>query len=178
MRPDLSIKNLRGNVNTRIRKLKEGEFDAIILASAGIKRLGLESEVAYFTPISKELMIPASGQAALGIEIVECPEVEALVKVLNDEEAIVETTIERDFIRVLEGGCQVPIGVNATLDGDMVSVKAILGLPDASELIIEEMRVAKSDYQSVGKVLAQKVIDKGAKALLERAENIALTEVF
>jgi hydroxymethylbilane synthase len=95
IRPDLIIKNLRGNVNTRIRKLKEGEFDAIILASAGINRLGLASEVRYFSPISKEIMIPASGQAALGIEIVDNPEVERIVSVLNDSDAIVETMVER-----------------------------------------------------------------------------------
>lgn len=178
LRPDFVIKNLRGNVNTRIRKLKEGEFDAIILASAGINRLGLASEVTYFTPISKEVMIPASGQAALGIEIVDNAEVERLVSVLNDEDAIIETRVERDFITVLQGGCQVPIGVNAEIKGDSIHVKAILGLPDGSELIVEEMSASKADYAPVGKALAQKVLDKGAKALLERAEHIALNEIF
>lgn len=178
LRPDFVIKNLRGNVNTRIRKLKEGEFDAIILASAGINRLGLASEVTYFTPISKEVMIPASGQAALGIEIIDNAEVERLVSVLNDEDAIIETRVERDFITVLQGGCQVPIGVNAEIKGDSIHVKAILGLPDGSELIVEEMSASKADYAPVGKALAQKVLDKGAKALLERAEHIALNEIF
>lgn len=178
LRPDFVIKNLRGNVNTRIRKLKEGEFDAIILASAGINRLGLSSEVTYFTPISKEVMIPASGQAALGIEIIDNAEVERLVSVLNDEDAIIETRVERDFITVLQGGCQVPIGVNAEIKGDSIHVKAILGLPDGSELIVEEMSASKTDYAPVGKALAQKVLDKGAKALLERAEHIALNEIF
>jgi len=178
LRPDFVIKNLRGNVNTRIRKLQEGEFDAIILASAGIKRLGLENEVKYFTPISKEVMIPASGQAALGIEIIDDAEVERLVSVLNDEDAIIETRVERDFIRVLEGGCQVPIGVNAEIKGESLHVKAILGLPDGSELICEEMSTQKENYENVGKELARRVIDQGAKALLERAEKIALSEVF
>lgn len=178
LRPDFVIKNLRGNVNTRIRKLKEGEFDAIILASAGINRLGLASEVTYFTPISKEVMIPASGQAALGIEIIDNAEVERLVSVLNDEDAIIETRVERDFITVLQGGCQVPIGVNAEIKGDSIHVKAILGLPDGSELIVEEMSASKADYAPVGKALAKKVLDKGAKALLERAEHIALNEIF
>ena len=178
LRPDFVIKNLRGNVNTRIRKLKEGEFDAIILASAGINRLGLSSEVTYFTPISKEVMIPASGQAALGIEIVDNPEVERLVSILNDEDAIIETRVERDFITVLQGGCQVPIGVNAEIKGDSIHVKAILGLPDGSELIVEEMSASKADYAPVGKALAQKVLDKGARTLLDRAEHIALNEIF
>ncbi|MBP1680722.1 MAG: porphobilinogen deaminase [Proteobacteria bacterium] len=178
LRPDFVIKNLRGNVNTRIRKLKEGEFDAIILASAGINRLGLASEVTYFTPISKEVMIPASGQAALGIEIVCDAEVERLVSILNDEDAIIETRVERDFITVLQGGCQVPIGVNAEIHGDSLQVKAILGLPDGSEMLTEEIKTTRSEYKTVGKALAQRVIDKGAKALLERAENIALNEIF
>lgn len=178
LRPDFVIKNLRGNVNTRIRKLKEGEFDAIILASAGINRLGLASEVTYFTPISKEVMIPASGQAALGIEIVCDAEVERLVSILNDEDAIIETRVERDFITVLQGGCQVPIGVNAEINGDDLHVKAILGLPDGSEMLTEEIKTTRSSYKTVGKELAQKVIDKGAKALLERAEHIALNEIF
>lgn len=178
LRPDFVIKNLRGNVNTRIRKLKEGEFDAIILASAGINRLGLSAEVNYFTPISKEVMIPASGQAALGIEIVCDAEVERLVSVLNDEDAIIETRVERDFVTVLEGGCQVPIGVNAELHGNALHVKAILGLPDGSEMLIEELIATRAEYASVGKALAQKVLDRGAKALLERAEQIALNEIF
>jgi hydroxymethylbilane synthase len=178
IRPDLVIKNLRGNVNTRIRKLKEGEFDAIILASAGINRLGLASEVRYFSPISKEIMIPASGQAALGIEIVDNPEVERIVSVLNDSDAIVETMVERAFITVLEGGCQVPIGVNAEVKGDSIQVKAILGLPDGSEIMTESMNGSRTDYLTIGKTLAQKVVDKGAKGLLERAEKMALSEVF
>ena len=178
LRPDFVIKNLRGNVNTRIRKLKEGEFDAIILASAGIKRLGLQSEVTFFTPISKEVMIPASGQAALGIEIIDNSEVERLVGILNDEDAIIETRVEREFISVLEGGCQVPIGVNAEIKDEELHVKAILGLPDGSEMITEEILVRKDAYMGVGKELASRVIAKGAKALLERAEKIALSEIF
>lgn len=177
-RPDFIIKNLRGNVNTRIRKLKDGEFDAIILASAGINRLDLSSEVTYFAPISKEIMIPSSGQAALGIEIVDNEEIERIVSVLNDEDAIIETTIERDFIRILEGGCQVPIGVNAQIEGEKITVKAILGLPDGSQMITQEIVGKKEDYKLLGRELADKVIDKGAKELLKHAETIALNEIF
>ncbi|MDD2383794.1 MAG: hydroxymethylbilane synthase [Sulfurospirillaceae bacterium] len=177
-RPDFIIKNLRGNVNTRIRKLKEGEFDAIILASAGINRLGLSSEVNYFAPIGKEIMVPASGQAALGIEIVDTQEVETIVSVLNDQAAIIETKVERDFVTMLEGGCQVPIGVNAELRGESLHVKAIIGLPDGSEMIAESMEGIKAEYETLGKKLAQTVLDKGAKALLARAEKIALEEIF
>ena len=178
LRPDFVIKNLRGNVNTRIRKLKEGEFDAIILASAGINRLGLAHEVAHFVPISKDVMIPASGQAALGIEIVDDPEVERLVSVLNDQNAIIETRVERDFVTILEGGCQVPIGVNAEIEGENLHVKAILGMPDGSEMLSESITSTRAEYVNVGKALAKSVLERGAKALLERAEAMALNEVF
>lgn len=177
-RPDLKIKNLRGNVNTRIRKLKDGEYDAIILASAGIKRLHLEGEVNYFTPISKEIMIPAMGQAALGIEIVDNPEVEALVISLKDECATVECTIERDFVHTLEGGCQVPIGVNAELNKDKISINTMVGLPDGSEILSQSIVCAKDEYKTIGKELAHQMIQDGAKELLKRSEEIALNEVF
>jgi len=178
IRPDLVIKNLRGNVNTRIRKLKEGQYDAIILASSGIKRLGLQEEVKHFTPISEELMIPAMGQAALGIEIVDTPEVAAIVEVLKDESATVETTIEREFVRVLEGGCQVPIGINAKLDGESVNIQALVGLPDGEEVIYENITCKKDEYKTKGEEIAKRFIDKGARELLKKAEHIAMTEVF
>ena len=177
-RPDLKIKNLRGNVNTRLRKLKEGEYDAIILATAGIKRLGLEGEVRHFSPISTSLMIPAMGQAALGIEAVDNPEVLKIISVLGDNQAKIETTVERDFVTVLQGGCQVPIGVNATLKEEEVQVRAIVGLPDGSELIREKMVASKSDYHAMGKELADVMIEAGAVKLLKRAEEIALKEIL
>ncbi len=178
IRPDLKIKNLRGNVNTRIRKLKDGEYDAIILASAGIKRLGLQDEVKYFSPIDTSIMIPASGQAALGIEIVDNPEVEELISVLNDEEAIIETTVERDFVTVLEGGCQVPIGINAKVNGDKIYISCLIGLPDGTEVLREKVEIKRDDYKEIGKKLAQNMIDRGAKDLLQRAENMALNEIL
>jgi hydroxymethylbilane synthase len=177
-RPDLQIKNLRGNVNTRIRKLKDGEYDAIILASAGIKRLGLEEEVNFFTPISTQIMIPAMGQAALGIEIVDNPEIEKIVLALKDEPATIETTIERDFVRVLEGGCQVPIGINAQLVGASIDVNCIIGMPNGDEIISKTFTCKKEEYKQVGSLLAQDVINQGAKELLQRAEQVALNEVF
>jgi len=112
LRPDLNIKDLRGNVDTRIRKLKEGEFDAIILASAGINRLGLLDSVEYVYPIALDHMVPAMGQGALGIEAIDDPEVLAIARGLEDKNTRIETTIEREFVDTLQGGCQVPIGVN------------------------------------------------------------------
>ena len=173
-RPDLKIKSLRGNVNTRLKKLKDGEFDAIILATAGIKRLGFEEEVKYFTPIKRSIMIPAMGQAALGIECVDDPKIKEIVSVLNDKEAFIETTIERDFVDMLQGGCQVPIGVNANLKSDgTIKVRAIVGMPDGSKMIKEKLVAKKSDYKHIGKELAESLIENGAIKLLKEAEDMA-----
>jgi len=178
LRPDLEIKNLRGNVNTRIRKLKEGEFDAIILATAGLNRLGLQSEVRYATPIDVTQMIPAMGQAALGIEAIDTPEILEIISVLNDENAFIETTVERDFITILEGGCQVPIGVNAKFDGETINVRCCVGMPDGKEIIKEKKYSDKSTYKQLGKELADIMIENGAVKLLKRAEDMALNEIF
>ncbi|MCH9814567.1 MAG: hydroxymethylbilane synthase [Epsilonproteobacteria bacterium] len=178
LRPDLKIKNLRGNVNTRIRKLKDGEYDAIILATAGLNRLGLNSEVKYATPISTKQMIPAMGQAALGIEAINDPTVLSLISVLSDEDAEIETSVERDFIQILQGGCQVPIGVNAKLKDDEIVIRCIVGMPDGSELIKEKSLGSKKDYRSLGKELADTMIENGAIKLLKRAEELALKEIL
>jgi len=177
-RPDLTIKNLRGNVNTRIRKLKDGEYDAIILATAGINRLGLQHEVNHFYQIPTSLMIPAMGQAALGIECIDNPEVLDIIAMLNDEDANIETTVERDFITILQGGCQVPIGVNAKLEEDSLSVRAIVGMPDGTQLIKEKLIGSKNDYKVMGKELADIMIENGAVKLLKKAEEIALNEIL
>jgi hydroxymethylbilane synthase len=177
-RPDLTIEHLRGNVNTRIQKLKDGIYDAIILATAGIERLQLQNEVVHFSPISKTIMIPAMGQAALGIECVENPEIIKMVKLLNDEAAIIETTIERDFVKELEGGCQVPIGINAEIQGDQVDVACCIGMPDGSQLMIEQIRRSTSEYSTLGKELAERVIAQGAKELLKKAEEVALKYIL
>jgi len=178
LRPDLQIKNLRGNVNTRIRKLKESEFDAIILATAGLNRLGLQSEVKFATPIEVTAMIPAMGQAALGIEALDNPEILEIISVLNDENALIETTVERDFITILEGGCQVPIGVNAKFDGETINVRCCVGMPDGKEIIKEKKYCDKSTYKQLGKELADIMIENGAIKLLKRAEDMALNEIF
>ncbi|CZE47854.1 hydroxymethylbilane synthase [Campylobacter geochelonis] len=173
LRPDLTIVSLRGNINTRLRKLKEGEFDAIILAVAGIKRIGLDKEVKFIAPFETDLMIPAMGQGALGIEAVDKGEILEKIDFLNNQKAVIETTIEREFVKVLEGGCQVPIGINAKFDGENAVVNAIVGLPDGSEFIKESRVVKKADYKTAGAKLADEFIKKGAKELLKRAEDMA-----
>ena len=175
LRPDIELKDLRGNINTRIAKLKAGEYDAIILAATGVQKLQIEDEVNYFTPISTDLMIPSMGQATLGIETLDNKELVDLLSVLNDENAYIESTVERDFVRVLEGGCQVPIGSKATIleDGKNIKFQAIVGMPDASERIEEEVIEPIENYKEIGKKIAQNFIEKGAKELLKRAEEIA-----
>lgn len=170
LRPDLVIKDLRGNVDTRIRKLKEGEYDAIILASAGINRLGLSGTVQYFYPILLSEMIPSMGQGALGLQTIEDKEIFDLVRELNHKPTEIEVTIERDFVDLLEGGCHVPIGVNASVreDGTVLS-QCTLGLPNALEILSDTLSGAQEEYESLGKRLAQQVIDRGAHDLLARA---------
>ncbi|MDD2358599.1 MAG: hydroxymethylbilane synthase [Thiovulaceae bacterium] len=173
LRPDLIIKDLRGNVDTRIKKLQNGDFDAIILASAGINRLGFGDSVKYIYNISLAEMIPSMGQGALGIEAVNDPEVVAMVARLQDDATMIATTIERDFVDSLDGGCQVPIGVNAVVNGDDVSIEVILGLPDGSEILRESTIAKTSDYKTIGRIMGQDMIAKGAKELLHRAEVMA-----
>ncbi len=172
IRPDLVIKDLRGNVDTRIRKLKEGEFDAIILAAAGINRLGFSGLVEHFYPISLQEMIPSMGQGALGIEAINNPEVVAIAARLENESSRIETTIERDFVELLEGGCHVPIGVNAKVleNGDVV-VQSLLGLPSGNEVLGETKVGNKEDFKTLGSDMAKRLIEKGAKELLERASQ-------
>lgn len=173
VRPDLEIKDLRGNVDTRIRKLKEGQFDAIILAAAGINRLGLTDSVAHVYPIMPSQMVPSMGQGALGLQTIQDKEIFDLVHELNHKATEMEVTVERAFVDVLEGGCHVPIGVNAKVMGNgEIMVQSTLGLPNALEIISETITGKEEDYAQLGKDLAKIVIDKGARELLARADEM------
>ncbi len=174
LRPDIDLKDLRGNINTRIQKLNNGEYDAIILAATGVQKLGIQNEVKYFMPIDTDVMIPSMGQATLGIETTTDPEIVKLISVLNDRDAHIESTIERSFVHTLQGGCQVPIGVKATIiENENIKLKAIVGMPDGSEYIAEEVTVTTADYKTAGIDFANIFVAKGAKELLERAEKVA-----
>ena len=114
------------------------------------------------------------GQATLGIETTTDPRIVELVSVLNDKDAHIESTIERSFVDALQGGCQVPIGVKATIqDEKSIKISAIVGLPDGSEYISEDITANIKDYEKIGQKLAQNFIDQGAKELLDRAEKLA-----
>lgn len=169
-RPDLNIISLRGNINSRLEKLKKGEFDAIVLAYAGLKRLNLQKAVKFLYKFSLDEMIPAASQGILGIESLDEPKLLQTLAVLNDEQAVVASRIERDFIKELEGGCQVPIGINAEIANNAITIRAILGLPDGSEILQEKKKLAFNESKDAGKILAQEFINKGAKELLKRAE--------
>lgn len=174
VRPDLNIVELRGNVDTRIRKLKEGEFDAIVLAAAGINRLELTDSVTFFSPIDINASIPSMGQGALALQTIKDPFVVELVSKLNHKNTMMAVVIERDFVGKLEGGCQVPIGISATVLGDgNILVKSIIGLPDGTDLLQHEELVKETEYETAGVRLAEIMIERGAKEILARASEIA-----
>lgn len=176
-RPDLTIVDLRGNVDTRIAKLKAGEFDAIILAAAGVNRLELNDSVHYVTPIDLTTSIPAMGQGALAIMTNTDPFVVDLVSKLNDKASEIEVTIERDFVTKLEGGCQVPIGISARVQNDdEVKVTSVLGLPNGKDLLRQEKVTTVHTYSGLGEQMADEMIENGAKELLSRAAEIAFKE--
>ena len=129
--------------------------------------------IKYFVPFSLDEMIPAMGQGALGIECVDKSEVIEILKFINNENSVIATTIERDFVAKLNGGCQVPIGVNAEISGDIIKVRAIVGLPDGSEFIKEKREISKVDFKNFGTELADEFISRGAIELLKRAEEMA-----
>ncbi len=164
-RPDLGIKFLRGNVNTRLQKLDDGEYDAIILASAGLIRLEMKERITSY--LSTEQSLPAMGQGAVGIECrVGDEETHALIETLSHEETTIRLTAERALNKRLEGGCQVPIGGFAELDGDMLSMRAFVGSPDGNEHVEGSVEGPASDAEKMGIELADDLLSRGAKEIL------------
>ena len=153
-RDDLVITDLRGNVDTRIKKLKDGKYDAIILAYAGVKRLNMLKEVKYYEVLDTDIIIPAMGQGALGIETINDEAVINAVKPLNDLRTKIEVTIERDFVDELNLGCHAPVGVNAKIMvDDSIKIKAAL-LKD-EKLVKKEMVVAFDEWENAGREFAR-----------------------
>ena len=159
-RPDLRFDAVRGNVDTRLRKLQEGRFDALILAVAGIERLGLAS--APYTPIPTEQCLPAPGQGALAIQIrADDPATRERVAPLDDPGARAATTAERAFLAELEAGCLAPAGALARVAGDALSVEGMRGDPDGAWIVRHEARGAASDAEALGRALARRLLDEG-----------------
>lgn len=166
-RPDLVIKELRGNVGTRLSKLDAGEYDAIILAAAGLKRLELESRIHSF--IEPEQSLPAVGQGAVGIECrVNDQRVRALLAPLNHADTADRVRCERAMNLTLQGGCQVPIGSYALLEGDTIWLRALVGEPDGSQIVRGEIRGPRTQAEQLGITLAEQLLSQGAKEILER----------
>ncbi|EGR0263648.1 hydroxymethylbilane synthase [Vibrio cholerae] len=166
-RPDLVIKELRGNVGTRLSKLDAGEYDAIILAAAGLKRLELESRIRSF--IEPEQSLPAVGQGAVGIECrVNDQRVRALLAPLNHADTADRVRCERAMNLTLQGGCQVPIGSYALLEGDNIWLRALVGEPDGSQIVRGEIRGPRTQAEQLGITLAEQLLSQGAKEILER----------
>jgi hydroxymethylbilane synthase len=174
-RPDLVVKDLRGNVNTRLRKLKEGQYDAIILAYIGLKRLDLLKDIPFTQKL--DFMIPPMGQAALGIEIVENDELaNKVAQKLNDEDTFFCTKLERDFISKIGAGCSAPVAVNAKIEDEKVIIKALIGMVDGSKILSGKLEAKKEQAQNLGELLAQDLINKGAIELLKEAQENAFKE--
>lgn len=164
-RPDLVIRSLRGNVGTRLGKLDAGDYDAIILAVAGLKRLGLDERIRQVMPAEESL--PAVGQGAVGIECrLDDKDTIALLAVLNDEDTACRVRAERAMNLRLEGGCQVPIGSYALLEGDRLWLRGLVGSPDGSQMICGERRGPREDAEKMGISLAEELLNNGAREIL------------
>ncbi len=173
-RPDLVVSELHGNVDTRLRKLAEGELDAIVLAVAGLRRLGRADEIAF--PIPEDAMIPAAGQGSLLLQTrAGDEEALALVDPIVDEAALRELTAERTVVALLGATCASPIGVHAKVDAqnDRVRMEAFVGLPDGSEWVRDQIEGDSTEPTTLGAELAKRLIDSGARDLLDRAEELA-----
>jgi hydroxymethylbilane synthase len=180
-RPDLRVEELHGNVDTRLRKLAEGELDAIVLAAAGLRRLGREGEVAFRIP--GDAMTPAAGQGALVLQAREDDSATLrAAAAVGDETALRELTAERTVVALLEATCASPIGVHARLvpeeggddggDGALV-VEAFVGLPDGSEWVRDRVEGDAAEPAAAGERLAERLAAAGARDILERAEGWA-----
>ena len=165
MRPDLVIKDLRGNVNTRLGKLDAGEYDAIILAAAGLIRLNMSQRIAE--QLAPEISLPAVGQGAVGIECRnDDAELIELLSALNDEETAWRVKAERAMNAELEGGCQVPIGSFAELDGESITLRGLVATPDGKQVLRAQHVGSIEHPEQVGIAVAQDLIAQGATSIL------------
>ena len=167
IRPDLEVVALRGNVDTRLKKLDSGNLHAIILATAGLKRLGFAHRISQILPI--ERILPAIGQGALGLELrKDDEETLDLLEFLNHEPTQKTVTCERAFLKELEGGCQVPIAGFARIDGKSLHLRGLVAELDGSTLIRDEITGEKEKAEEIGIALAKRLLDSGADKILER----------
>jgi hydroxymethylbilane synthase len=165
-RPDLKIRDLRGNVNTRLKKLDDGDYDAIILACAGLIRLEMPDRIRQ--RISHDIILPAVGQGAVGIEARENDkETLSLLSVLDDTNTRYQVIAERAFNHRLQGGCQVPIACHAILEGEQLKLRGLVGEPDGSRIIESAASGHRDDAETIGINLADDLLSQGAKSILD-----------
>ena len=164
-RPDLKLKDLRGNVGTRLRKLDEDQFDAIVLAAAGVTRLGFEERIREY--LEPEVMLAAIGQGAIGIETrANDPAVMNIIEPLDDALTKTQLIAERAFSRKLYGGCQLPIAAHAQIRGKQLVIRGLVGSPDGKTIITDELDGLTENAEMLGLQLAQILLNKGADVIL------------
>ena len=168
LRPDLVVESVRGNLDTRLRKLDEGQYDAILLAAAGMKRLGWGARIAEI--LSPELMCPAVGQGALAIETRAGF---SLPSVLDHADTHTAVLAERGLLGALGGGCQVPIGAYATVSGGRVKLLGLVAAPDGSEVVRAESEGPTADSAAIGQRLGLKLLELGARKILDSVYGLA-----
>ncbi|WP_110427668.1 hydroxymethylbilane synthase [Glaciecola sp. KUL10] len=165
-RPDIVIKDLRGNVNTRLSKLDNGDYDAIILAAAGLIRLEMHDRIKH--ELSPEVSLPAVGQGAVGIECRnDDKELIAIIAALQDKQTAIRVTAERAMNARLEGGCQVPIGSFATIEGEVLTLNGLVGSVDGQTILRAEASGPVSEAENLGVNVAESLLNQGAKAILD-----------
>ncbi|HLI86503.1 MAG TPA: hydroxymethylbilane synthase [Bryobacteraceae bacterium] len=164
-RPDLAIEPLRGNLDTRVRKLQEGRYDAIVLAAAGFKRLGWERHIAEILPL--EVMCPAVGQGALALESRDSGAGREACARLEHTASRAAVTAERAVLATLGGGCQVPIGAHAVLVNGRLLIRAIVAAPDGSQLVGAASDALPAEAESLGRAVAEELLQKGARQILD-----------
>lgn len=167
--PDLVIKPLRGNLDTRLAKLDSGEYDAIILAAAGLERLEMASRIRYVIPA--EVSLPAPGQGALAIEIHQGRhDLKALLAPLHDTHTDITVRAERTLSRLFGGSCQVPLAAYATLDNQVLRLRAMIATPDGKEMISADETGDQNDPEALGKQVCEKLTAQGALAILQQCK--------
>ena len=166
IRPDLEVRDLRGNVNTRIRKLQDGEYDAIILACAGLERLGLEGLITEV--LEPPLWLPAATQGTIGIQCRSGDEaVMQLIEPLRDPDAMLRTRAERLVAAALQGSCQVPLAVFAISEGDLLRISSLVGMPDGSQVLKAQATGSPDDVEAMSSSVADSLLSQGANRIIE-----------
>jgi len=166
LRPDLKVETLRGNLDTRLRKVKEGLFDAVILAAAGIHRMGWHEVITEY--LDPQEFLPAVGQGALGIEIREDDrEIAELVSKIHDKTTAFSVTAERSFLRELEGGCQVPVGCHCFVENGTVRLVGMIASLDGATVVRDEIKGRLDEAEMLGRKLAQELRRKGGEEILK-----------